>query len=293
MNNKLTMLILLSVLTLSCASNNAPIVPTEASISEQEALLKQIYIGQDEQDVVSILSLSASNYFEVLEDNIEYRYLNYWNTDTNVALGVFFIGGKLASVISETDAGTLYSCRTPFKTAGKHWLEYGVKAYSDWIIEKNALDGSFDYRIHNSRAYSSKSTTARSIENATTLIAYSPFIVIGSPFILHAWASGKFEEDEKKRLEVLEKIALAKAMPLNTHLDELTTTFGFPIKTGTINSHLALAYEDIYHTFGTSNSKVIWKESPSMLEMMGSAALKYGNSHANSVHCESLEPLWQ
>jgi hypothetical protein len=147
--------------------------------------------------------------------------------------------------------------------------------------------------MHNSRADSSKSTTARSIENATTLIAYSPFIVIGSPFILHAWASGEFEEDEKKRLEVLEKIDLAKAMPLNTHLDELTTTFGFPIKTGTINSHLALAYEDIYHTFGTSNSKVIWKESPSMLEMMGSAALKYGNSNANSVHCESLEQLWQ
>jgi len=292
MNNKLTILIILSFLTLSCASNNPAIAPTEASIREQEALLKQIYIGQDEQDVVSILSLSARNYFEVLEDKIEYRYLNYWNTDTNISLGVFFVEGKLASVISETDASTLYSCRTPFKTAGKHWLEYGVKPYSDWIIEKNVLDASFDYRMYKSRANASKSITGRNIENATTLIAYSPFIVIGSPFILHAWASGEFEEDEKKRLEVREKIALAKAMPLNTHQDELTSTFGFPIKTGTINSHLALAYEDIYHTFGTSRSKVIWKESPSMLEMMGSPGLKYGNSHANSVSCESLDQLW-
>jgi hypothetical protein len=284
---KTVTVIALCFLIFSCTSNNPTIRPSEESINKQENLLKKIYIGQDEKEVGAILPLNNYHFFEVVEDGIRYRYQNYHNIETNISLGVFFLEGKLASIISEDESQELFSCRTPFKTNGDHWLKHGVRPYSEWIIEKNKLNDGFNYRAFKLRTDTKKSEAHQNIEGVATLIAYSPFLVIGSPFILYAWATGEFEKDEKKRIEFQSKIEFAQNVSIGTPIEELSIKLGAPTRSDTVNGDLALSYYDVYHTFGVSDNKVIWIESPSMLELYN-RQLQYGESFYGNATCENL-----
>lgn len=283
--------ITLCFLIISCTSNNPTIQPSEESINKQENLLKKIYIGQDEKELGTILTLKNYPFFEVVEDGISYRYQNYHNIETNISLGVFFLEGKLVSIISEDDSQDLFSCRTPFKTNGNHWLKHGVRPYSEWIIEKNKLKDDFNYRAYKLITNTKKSKTHQNIEGVATLIAYSPLLVIGSPFILYAWATGEFEEDEKKGVELQSKFKFAQNVTIGTPTEELSIKLGLPTRSDTINGDLALSYYDTDHTFGVRDNKVIWIESPSMFELH-SRQLQYGDSFYGNATCANLDKLW-
>ena len=285
-------LLIVAILTTSCSSTNKIIYPSVDAIDKQEATLRQIYIGQSIKELSSIIPLQSYHHFEVLEDKNSYLYLNYNNYETNNSYGLYFMNGKLISVISEKDSVTLFACRTMFKTNGEHWLNYGVQPYSNWLIERNTLNKDFNYRAHKP-SRSSKSKSHQTAEGIATLVAYSPLLVIGSPFIIYSWASGGMEEDETKQQKKITQRELAASITLGTKYQTITDSLGYPNRTDTVNHNLSLSYFELYYTYGINDGDiVIWKESTSMHELF-QRQRKLGDILYGDEECGSLDELWR
>lgn len=282
---------LLICLFISSCSTTKLVYPSKEIIDRQEESLRKLYIGQSFQDVSRIIELHNNNHFEVLETADHHLYFNYNNYETKLLVGVYFVNGKLASILSQENSVTLFACRTMFKTTGRHWLSKGMKPYSDWITSRNALNNNFNYREnHPSRA--PKSKLEKTAGDIAMFVGYSPVLIASSPFVLFSWNSGDMAEDKKKAKQVNSKIELASSIPLGTDYDSVIRALGKPSKESKINNTLIIYYDDLRYTFGVNESNVvIWKEPISMLELF-ERQQRFGGKVYGKYNCGELDSLW-
>ncbi len=289
--NKISFSVLLFCALLAGCSSKPITTPTPEHIDIQEEALRQIHLGMSFKDASSIIEMSTWNGFEVLENNITYKLSMYSNHDTNISFSLFFVNDKLVSIISSDHASNLFRCRTPFNTEGKHWLSFGITPYADWIIQRNILNSTFNYRAHEVQTYVPKSKTHETLETAGYIAVYSPAIVIGAPFILQSWLSGELTEDEAKQEKKRLKTEFVSRAKLGTSKDDLIKNLGNPTKTEMVNGNLVFYYDDLTHTFGLQNDHVVWQENVSMPELYARLRdhLKDTFSQAD---CGNLRQLW-
>lgn len=282
------------ILISSCSSRREVIItPSEEDLSKQQKLLSSIYIGQRQSEVLDKIYFSKFNSFEVNQPEINVLYQEYTNFETNITFGFFFKNKKLAAILSEDDSRTLFACRTPFKTHGEHWLAYGVQPYSNWILARNAFDEDFEYRAHKTRTEIQRSDADVAAENTTTLIAYSPLLIIGAPFIAHAAITGKLADEEKRRDENKKKIEFSKTVQIGSSEDEIKDKLGIANRHDTINNNMVLTYFTPSFSYAIDDDgKVVWKEHYSMLELYHRLE-KYGDRFYGEQNCGELESFWE
>lgn len=289
--NATTLSVLFFCLVLTACSSKPITTPSQEDIDLQEKNLRQIHLGMSFKDASNIIELTNSNGFEVLENNVTYSLSMYSNRNTNISFSLFFVNDKLVSIMSSDHASTLFSCRTPFNTQGKHWLSFGITPYADWIIQRNILNSTFNYRAHVLQTHVPKSKTNETLETAGYLAAYSPFIVIASPLFLKSWLTGEYKEDEAKREKHGIRARYASHVTLGTPKDDLLKNLGPPTKTEVVNGNMVFYYDDISSTFGLQNDKVVWQEDVSMPELYARLQ-KYLPDYFNNVDCGSLKQFW-
>ncbi|WP_394389823.1 hypothetical protein [Shewanella woodyi] len=193
------LIFLVSAFLISCSTvYEVEIVPTEEAISRQEGMLKGIHIGQAKAEVDKLVTLPKYNSFDVKEGDNTYAFQQTTNNETNVGFGFYFENDKLSAVLSDDDTAKLSSCRSLFRTNAKHWLEYGIKPYADWIKARNSMSQDFNYREFRTRTEVRRNKLDTALGNPLTIVAYSPAIVLASPVIIHDQITGESEKKESR-----------------------------------------------------------------------------------------------
>lgn len=270
--------------------------PTSKNILAQEDKLKKIHLGQDMGEVLSIMNYEKLNYFNIKENNESFIFTEALNPKTNVRFGLFFKNKELTSLILDQDAISLFACRTRFKTNNNYWMKNGVTPYAKWIIARNKLTQEFNKKIANPTIESDRHKALETIEGAATLLIYSPFILIATPFWLADKITGestslenKYDKELKK--EHLIRIERAKEISIGNNEKSIISKIGPPTNINYVNDIKVLTYSKLSTSYGIKNDALVLIESPSTFDLY-TMPNETGDSLYGKEQCGELDNLW-
>jgi hypothetical protein len=273
---KLT-LISLSVLLGACAS--APPEPksvSEEALDAQEAMFDALYVGQPLSISLSLIGDSGFRFFDVIEEDVVYQYIEARNAETGAGFALFFKSGKLTTLVVEADVAAFHSCRATSEFG--HWLWIGFAPYVDWLGDHNVLGRDFDKRAHHvAPPVSGGMDVGDAIEAAT----YAPIIAVALGVYAADRITGGVQRDAKKERERAYRERVAPSLQIGDSFDKLIDLMGSYDSRDRVGVAEAYTYSEPSYTYGFVNDKLVWKESPSM----------FGNTRYPALSCPD-KTLW-
>lgn len=259
MNCKL-ILISLSVLIGACASTPPePLPVSEEALDAQEALFDALYVGQPLTITLSLMGDSGFRFFDVIERDVVYQYIEARNADTGARFAVFFESGKLATFIIESDVAEFHSCRSTGNFG--HWLWIGFGPYVDWLEGRNMLGRDFDGRVHHVAPHVSGDMD---LGDAIEAASYAPIIAVALGVYAADRIMGGIQRDARKDRERAYRERVAPSLQIGDSFDKLIDLMGSYERRDRVGVVEAYTYSDPSYTYGFVNDKLVWKESPSM-----------------------------
>ncbi|GGQ06381.1 hypothetical protein [Shewanella litoralis] len=282
----LRIVMIITVLLTGCsAQQSIEHIPAEQFVSAQERILKQLYLGKSKQDVLKLITYPRIHTFDVIEGASIYSYIEAINVDTNVNIGLYFKDDTLQSVMLDDDVSDLLSCRTLFKTNGKHWLSAGITPYHDWIKSKDQLITGLNFRINHPKKTTEKTPAHTAIANTLTLIMYSPALLVAAPFMIHDEVTGKTEDEQKT---ITTRYELASTIQLGETEEHILGQLGQPEQTHYVIDANVLTYNGPSYSYGIKDGIVVWIEHFSMFELY-TRQFDYGDVLYGKTDCGSLD----
>ncbi len=292
MRIKNILLVLSCGFLISCGTTKpyyVEVTPSEAVISEQADMLKQIHIGQSKKELFENLTLPVTHSFDITESGKKYSFREVKNKKTNITLGLYFEDDILISLIEGQDSKKLSSCRAIFKTDNAYWSKYGMHAYSDWMKTRNVLSEDFNYRTFQPTREKKFGVIGGALDTLAAgveLLIYTPGIILSAPSLIFTSDEEAFRE--KKREKLMNNAHLIK---LNDTESFLRETLGSADEGEYFNGIRILTYYPSYY-YGIQNDLVVWKEYSSIVRRHRNVK-KYGMKAASEKGCKEFDTYWQ
>ena len=235
-------------------------IPDDTLVAQQE-MFDSIFEGQALDDTLTLIANFTTSIVEALDDDVVHHYVEAHYPETKVRLGVYFENRRLVALILERDVNNLRLCRMAGQSA--LWSDDGITPYTDWIKTRNMLGKSFDKRAHHNAAISSGSYSAAEAVEAAT---YAPIIAVALGAYTIDRLMGGIQRDSRRKRERNYLERTAPTVQLGATEDVLLSLMGSSDRRIRVNTMTVISYSQPSYSYVFENDKLVWKETPSMLE---------------------------